>query len=148
MSIQIEKPRRTGLRGARVFVVEDRPENRVVMEAILEKVGAEIGFEETGKAVPKALKAFGPVDLILLDLSFPDGITGFDILAQIRTEEAYAQIPVIAVSARDANEIIQPLRHAGFAGLMSKPIVFERFARQLLRIFQAESFIYVPSSGR
>ena len=141
-------PKRTGLRGARIFVVEDNLANRVIMELILEQVGAAMSFEETGLHVPSAMQAFGQVDLVLLDLMLPQERTGFDVLKEIRAVPEYAQVPVVAVSARDAGEIIPQLRAAGFAGLLSKPIAFERFARQLIRVLAAEDFVYVAATPR
>ena len=141
-------PKRTGLRGARIFVVEDNLANRVIMELILEQAGAAMGFEETGLDVPNAMQTFGQVDLVLLDLMLPQERTGFDVLKEIRAVPEYALVPVVAVSARDASEIIPQLRGAGFAGLLSKPIAFERFARQLIRVLAAEDFVYVASTPR
>jgi CheY-like chemotaxis protein len=146
MTISI--PKRTGLRGTRIFVVEDNLANRVIMELILEHAGAALGFEETGQQVGSAMQAFGSVDLILLDLMLPQGRTGFEILKEIRAIPEYASVPVVAVSARDAGEIIPSLREAGFAGLLSKPIAFERFARQLIRVLTAEEFVYVAATPR
>lgn len=126
------------LEGKRIFVVEDNLENRIVVEVLLRENGADVGFERWGRRTIERLQEFAPVDLILLDLMFPKGVTGYDIFDEIRAEPAFAEVPIVAVSASNAAEAIPKTKEKGFAGFICKPILFGKFAQQIKRLIDGE----------
>ena len=126
------------LRNKRIFVVEDNLQNRVIMQTLLEQHGATTAFDRWGVATVEQLKRFAPIDLILLDLMYPNNITGFDIYQQIRAESEFLHIPIIAVSAMDASVAIPRTQALGFAGFIAKPINYDRFPRQIAAILNGE----------
>jgi CheY-like chemotaxis protein len=71
------------------------------MQLLLEQNGAKMSFERWGKDTMERLRAFAPIDLILLDLMFLHGITGYDIFDRIRAQLEFQHIPIVAVSASD-----------------------------------------------
>lgn len=92
---------------AKILVIEDVPEMAELVTMYLQKDGltvtavqsAEQGLDELKKGLP---------DLIILDLNLP-GMSGFDFLKKFRAEYKET-VPVVIVSARDADEdIIQGL---------------------------------------
>lgn len=88
---------------SKILVVEDVPEMAQLAAMYLTKSGmmveavgsAEEALEHVAKELP---------DLIILDLNLP-GMSGFDFLKKFRAEYS-ASLPVIIVSARDADEDI------------------------------------------
>jgi CheY-like chemotaxis protein len=60
-------------------------------------------------------------DLILLDIQLP-GIDGYEVLRQLRAEDATREIPVIAISANATRADIERGRAAGFEDYLTKPI--------------------------
>lgn len=122
----------------RVFIVEDKLENRAIMQMLLEQHGAKIGFERWGQNTLEKLQAFAPVDVILLDLMFPNNVTGYDVFDVIRTEPAYRFIPIVAVSAADPSTAIPLTRSKGFAGFIAKPVDYDAFPRQIAKIIDRE----------
>ena len=88
---------------SKILVVEDVPEMAELASMYLKKSGmtvesvgsAEEALEYIGKQIP---------DLIILDLNLP-GMSGFDFLKKFR-DEYNSSLPVIIVSARDADEDI------------------------------------------
>lgn len=88
---------------SKILVVEDVPEMAELASMYLKKSGmtvesvgnAEEALEYIGKQMP---------DLIILDLNLP-GMSGFDFLKKFR-DEYNSSLPVIIVSARDADEDI------------------------------------------
>ena len=92
----------TNLNQKRVFVIEDNLENRVITQLTLGLKGVRLEFDRFGRDTLSKLRNFGKVDLILLDLMFPNGVTGYDIFDIIRADAAFAHIPIVAVSASDA----------------------------------------------
>jgi two-component system chemotaxis sensor kinase CheA len=127
------------LQGKRIFYVEDDVKNRAIIQMLLEREGAVMGFERWGrKETVEKIKEFMPVDLILLDLMFPRGVTGYDVFDHIREEADLAEIPVVAVSASDPAVEIPKTRKRGFSGFISKPVSIHTFAQNLEAVLKGE----------
>lgn len=88
--------------GIKVFVVEDDPLLRNLLSIRLARSSFPSEFNSDGKNVIAAMKQFKP-DVVVLDLMLP-GISGFDILSQIKEDEKLSMIPVIVFSNRDGQE--------------------------------------------
>ena len=80
-----------------ILLVDDRPENLLVLEAILEPLGQELIRANSGA---EALKKVLEVDLsvILLDVQMP-GMNGFEVAEIIKSRERSRTIPIIFLSA-------------------------------------------------
>jgi two-component system, cell cycle response regulator DivK len=107
----------------RVAVVEDNPDNRLLLQAIL---GSRFAVQEFDNGVD-ALAAFAAAlpDVVLLDISLP-GMDGVEILTRIRGDAALAELPVIALTAHAmAGDREKYLAH-GFDDYLTKPIVDEQ----------------------
>jgi two-component system cell cycle response regulator DivK len=128
-----------GLKGKRIFYIEDDANNRVIATVILERAGVIVGFDRWGgaDAITK-LKAFQPIDLILCDLSFPDQITGYQIFERIRAVPELAAIPFIAISSADPTFEMPKVRAKGFDGFISKPINMMTFVSDLSKAINGE----------
>jgi putative two-component system response regulator len=82
----------------RVLVVDDEPAVRATLSSLLEKAGYSVESAPNGQAGLRLLQR-GPVpDLIVLDLMMPV-MTGFEVLAVLRKQPAWAAIPVIVLTA-------------------------------------------------
>ena len=127
------------LKGKRIALIEDHPGNVAVITTILEMAGAKIGLESWGTNTFARLTAFMPIDLILLDLMFPNGLTGFDIFDQIRAQPTFNGVPIVAVSAMDSSIAIPETQEKGFAGFISKPVDFDTFPQQLLKLCNGQA---------
>lgn len=88
---------------SRILIIEDVPEMADLAAMYLTKSGMQV--ESVGTA-EEALVSIGRQmpDLIILDLNLP-GMSGFDFLKKFRKEYS-PSLPVIIVSARDADEDI------------------------------------------
>lgn len=128
------------LKGKRIFYIEDNLQNRSIVQLLLEQHGATISFERWGemREVSKRLDALMPVDLILLDLMFPRGVSGYDIFDALRQEEKYRAIPIVAISAADPAVEMAKARAKGFAGYISKPINLMQFPQQVAQLIAGE----------
>jgi CheY-like chemotaxis protein len=130
------------IRGKRIFIVEDKLENRVVFQMIFMKYGGIVTFERWGKNTLPNLRAMGPVDLILLDLMLPQGVSGFDVFDQIRGLPRYDQVPIVAVSAMDPAVAMPQAQAKGFSGFIAKPIDADRFTEQIASILSGDRVWY------
>lgn len=119
------------LNAKRIFIIEDNLENRAIMQMLLEMQGAKVGFERWGTSTLRYLRSFAPVDIILLDLMFPNNVTGYEVFDLIRSDADFTHVPIVAVSASDASAAIPKTRAKGFAGFISKPVDYDHFAFQV-----------------
>ena len=107
---------------SRIAVVEDNPDNRMLVEAILDDQYDIIEFE-TGKQAVEELEAAKP-DLVLLDISLPE-MDGTEVLEWIRGQESLAGVPVIALTAHAMAGDREKYLDLGFDDYLTKPIVDE-----------------------
>ena len=104
----------------RIAVVEDNPDNRLLLHAMLD--GAyEITDYETGTDALAGL-SHGLADLVLLDISLP-GMDGLEVLRRLRDMAATKHLPVIALTAHAMAGDRERFLAAGFDGYLTKPIV-------------------------
>ncbi|UCC23923.1 MAG: response regulator [Gemmatimonadales bacterium] len=107
---------------ARIAVIEDNPDNRLLVEAILEDDYEIVEFE-SGTAAVQGLEAAAP-DLVLLDISLP-GMDGTAVLEWIRGHASLRHLPVIALTAHAMAGDREKYLSAGFNDYVTKPIVDE-----------------------
>lgn len=122
------------LRGKRIFIVEDNLQNRVVFTMALKPHGALIEFDRWGNNTINRLGALDRVDLIILDLMLPGGVSGYDVFYIIRNAPQYSAVPIIAVSAAEPAIALPKTQQHGFDGFIAKPIDDELFPRQVATI--------------
>ncbi len=106
----------------KIAVVEDNPDNRMLVQALLDDT-YEISEYETGVEAINGLGDDIP-DLILLDISLPE-MDGTEVLAWIRDQEELKDIPVIALTAHAMSGDREKFLAAGFNDYVTKPIVDE-----------------------
>ena len=82
---------------AKVLVVDDEPNIVLSLEFLMQQAGFEVETAEDGVTALAKVEA-APPDLILLDISLP-GISGFDVLEQLRQAPLYAKLPIIMLTA-------------------------------------------------
>ena len=127
------------LNNKRIFLVEDNIGNQTITKALLESHGAVVAIHPSGHDVVPHLRNFLPVDLIILDLMLPRGVTGYNIFQLIRDQADFDEVPVIAMSVADRSRVIPEAQKRGFAGFISKPINFQEFPQLITRIIAGES---------
>lgn len=120
----------------RVAVVEDNPDNRLLVEAILED-DFELELFEDGIEAVAGIPKFDP-DVILLDISLP-GMDGKEVLRRLRAEPRTSAIPVIAFTAHAMYGDREDLLALGFNEYVSKPIVDEDVLLHAITTLTAET---------
>jgi len=108
--------------GRKIAVVEDNPDNRMLVQALLED-RFDISEYETGVEAVEGLGSDIP-DLILLDISLPE-MDGTEVLAWIRSQDELKSVPVIALTAHAMAGDRDKFLAAGFDDYVTKPIVDE-----------------------
>jgi CheY-like chemotaxis protein/HPt (histidine-containing phosphotransfer) domain-containing protein len=113
-----------------IAVVEDNPDNRLLVRVILDPFYQVVEYE-TGFAALDGLRQSLP-DLVLLDVSLP-GMDGTEVLRQIRNDEKLRGLPVLALTAHAMAGDRQRFVAAGFDDYISKPIVDETILLEAIR---------------
>ena len=106
----------------RIAVVEDNPDNRLLVQALLEDF-YDLTEYETGASVLEGLVGDDP-DLVLLDISLPE-MDGTEVLRWIRDQEELKDVPVVALTAHAMAGDREKYLAAGFNDYVTKPIVDE-----------------------
>lgn len=106
-----------------IALVEDNPDNRLLVRAILEDLYEIVEYESGTEAIA-GMRTHRPV-LVLLDISLP-GMDGMAVLAAIRADDALRALPVIALTAHAMTGDREKYLGAGFDDYVTKPIVDER----------------------
>ena len=106
----------------KIAVVEDNPDNRLLVSAILGD-DYEIAEYATGKEAVSGIEDELP-DLVLLDISLPE-MDGTEVLAWIRDQDGMEDLPVIALTAHAMAGDREKYLAQGFDDYVTKPIVDE-----------------------
>ncbi len=116
------------MRDFKVLVIDDERDSRDLMAHYLEEFGCQVIQEKNGEDGIDAARAHDP-DLITLDLMMP-GMTGWEVLKQLKADPELRRIPVVVVSivAGEGRG-----RLLGAVDLITKPFEREDLLRVLWR---------------
>ncbi|MCG6155893.1 ATP-binding protein [Rubinisphaera margarita] len=108
------------LRGYRVLLVEDGPDNQQLISFILRKVEAEVEIVSDGlAAIRSVMSAPKPFDCILMDMQMPV-MSGYEAVRLLREKSYDGRIIALTANAMAGEE--QKCREAGCDEFATKPI--------------------------
>ena len=87
----------------KILLVDDRPDNLMSMEIVLEKEGYAFAKATSGKEALKILLKEDDFSLILLDVKMPI-MDGYETAELIYQREKFKQIPIIFITGQDYEE--------------------------------------------
>lgn len=106
-----------------ILVVDDNELNRDMLSRRLERRGFNVEKARDGFEALSIVER-GPVDLILLDIMMP-GISGMDVLRELRESHSPTDLPVIMATAKDQNEDMVQAFELGANDYVTKPLNFQ-----------------------
>ena len=116
-------------RGLRVLVAEDNSVNRVVVGAMLKKIGCVVEFAENGaEAVVKA--KLSPYEMIFMDCLMPE-MDGWTATSEIRRRDS--RTPIVAITANATSDDRTRCMKVGMNDYLSKPLRIAELSRVLER---------------
>jgi two-component system sensor histidine kinase/response regulator len=110
-------------RALRILLVEDSPDNRLVIRAYLKKMPYQIDEAENGEIGFRKFTA-GDYDLILMDLQMPvtDGLTSMRMIREWERTRRARRTPIIALTASALEQDRRQSLAAGADTHVSKPV--------------------------
>jgi len=114
----------------KIAVVEDNPDNRLLVRVILEPLYEVTEYEDGFTAL--AGLASQPPDLVLLDVSLPE-LDGTEVLRRLRADASLRALPVIALTAHAMAGDREKYLGQGFDDYVTKPIVDENLLLEAIQ---------------
>jgi signal transduction histidine kinase/DNA-binding NarL/FixJ family response regulator len=125
-------------RDVRMLLVDDNRVNRQVVRLLLAPYGPEVTEASNGLEALNCLAGQG-FDLVLLDVHMPV-MDGLEAIARIRSSgEAWANIPVIALTADAMSGDRERFLKLGMSGYASKPINRDDLLAEIDRILDSST---------
>ncbi|HZY44133.1 MAG TPA: GAF domain-containing protein [Anaerolineae bacterium] len=140
---QIDRVARSNGGGRRILVVEDDHDIAELIHQHLTSVGYDVRIASRARDALEQAQIDQP-DLITLDIYLPDR-DGFEVLQELKTNPATADIPIVIVS-------VMPDRHEGFrlgaVDYLTKPIDPSRLVASINRILFGKGKVLVVDDDR
>ncbi len=119
----------------KILVVDDFSTMRRIIKNLLR----DLGFNNTqeaddGKTALPLLKN-GDFDFVVTDWNMP-GMTGLDLLKEIRADEKLSSMPVLMVTAEAKRDQIVEAAQAGVNGYIIKPFTAATLKEKIEKIFE------------
>jgi len=134
---ELKHPRILGLAEGqprhRLLIVEDQPENRLLLRRLLDRFGFELREAVNGQEAVALFEQWHP-DLIWMDIRMPV-MDGLEAVRRIRATPAGDQTKIVALTAHALEDEKDPILAAGCDDLVRKPFreleIFGALARHL-----------------
>jgi CheY-like chemotaxis protein len=106
---------------ATVLIVDDNQRNRFALTALLQRYGMTVLTAASGAAALETLDQRVNIDMVLMDITMPV-MDGYQTMTAIRRRPTCTDLPIIAITANDANGERNRCIAAGASDYIPKPI--------------------------
>lgn len=119
------------MKNKHVLLIDDSPTVRVLFKDLLESIGATVVLAENAEEGMELCRSENP-DCILLDYQLPR-MSGLELLARLRGDEAYPSIPVVMLSGEgDEAVAVEAMKCGALDYLVKGNVTPEAVERALL----------------
>ncbi|MNS24291.1 Signal transduction histidine-protein kinase BarA [compost metagenome] len=121
-------------RAPKVLCVDDNPANLMLVQTLLEDMGAKVLAVESGYAAVKAVQN-ETFDLVLMDVQMPgmDGRQSTEAIRQWESERHCTPLPIVALTAHAMANEKRALLQSGMDDYLTKPISERQLAQVVLK---------------
>jgi CheY-like chemotaxis protein/CHASE3 domain sensor protein len=116
-----------GLAGRRVLLVDDDMRNLFALSKVMRGWGLNVAMAQDGFKALKMLADDEPPELVLMDVMMP-GMDGYGTIRAIRAQPHFADLPIIALTAKAMRGDREQCLAMGASDYLSKPIDIDRLA--------------------
>ncbi|WP_312819830.1 response regulator [Kaistella carnis] len=121
------------LKDKKVLIADDDVRNIFSLTKALELQGMKVLPAMDGKEALKVLKQDDSVDVVLMDMMMPE-MDGYETIREIRTEQKYKNLPILAVTAKAMMGDREKCIAVGASDYISKPVDIDQLI-SLLRVW-------------
>lgn len=121
------------LKDKKVLIADDDVRNIFSLTKALELHGMKVLPAMDGKEALKVLKQDDSVDVVLMDMMMPE-MDGYETIREIRTEQKYKNLPILAVTAKAMMGDREKCIAVGASDYISKPVDIDQLV-SLLRVW-------------
>ena len=117
------------------LVAEDDEQLAFILRFILEREGFEVHAAPDGRTARDLISTLPPPAIVVLDVMLPH-IDGYELLALVRGNAAWQDVPVIMLTARSQEQDIVRGLEAGANDYMIKPFKPEELRARIRRLLK------------
>ncbi len=118
------------LAGKKVLIVDDDVRNIFALSSALESYQMEVLYAEDGREGVKLLQQNPGIDVVLMDIMMPE-MDGYETMQAIRNIDAFASLPIIALTAKAMKADREKCIEAGASDYISKPLDIDQLLSML-----------------
>jgi CheY-like chemotaxis protein len=107
--------------GKKVLVIDDDIRNIFAITSVLERHKMDVAYAENGKKGIELLKATPGIDAVLMDVMMPE-MDGYETTREIRSMPRFANLPIIALTAKAMKGDREKCIEAGASEYIPKPV--------------------------
>ncbi|WP_230879165.1 HAMP domain-containing protein [Planomonospora sp. ID67723] len=122
----------TVLADRKVLVIDDDVRNVFALTNILELHGMQVLYAENGRKGIETLSRNEDIDLVLMDIMMPE-MDGYAAASAIRKMPRFADLPIIAVTAKAMQGDREKALSAGASDYVTKPVDAEELLTRMQR---------------
>ncbi len=130
----------------RVLVAEDDPALRRLLELRLAVSDYDIRSAEDGAVAVATALEWRP-DILICDVMMPR-MSGLTVCKTLRSDESFAAMPIILLTARVFDEDIEQVMALGGIGFMNKPFNLDELTRAIATALAGDIEEGIPGSDR
>src|SRR5690606_29766937 len=116
-----------------VLIVDDDVRNIFALTSLLERFEMTTMYAKNGKDALEALYKSKNMDVILMDIMMPE-MDGYETIQEIRKDEKYKNLPIIALTAKAMKGDREKCIEVGASDYISKPVDKDQLI-SLLRVW-------------
>lgn len=121
-----------------VLIADDTQANRALLRAYLGRLGFDTLMAEDGEQAVEMYFSHKP-DVVLMDLMMPK-VDGFEAIRRIRARGSDHWVPIVIVSAMDAEYDVVRGLESGADDFLTKPLSYQVFAAKMRNLARALEF--------
>jgi CheY-like chemotaxis protein len=121
------------MKDKKVLIVDDDMRNVFALSSLLEERGLKVEVGRNGKEGIKKLEETPDINLILMDIMMPE-MDGYQAMREIRKQNKYKRMPMIALTAKAMQGDRDKCIEAGANDYLTKPVDTDKLL-SLLRVW-------------